>query len=592
MKRIFGFLFLLSALNLTAQYRIDDGSELLDLQRLPLEKMYVHPSQELLFSGEYLYYKLYCIDAQTSRLSRISTVAYVSLVDSSGKVVFEHKIRLEGGMGQGDFFVNTDLPTGSYKLLGYTQWMKNGGLSQVFQADIAIVNPYRPREVDSGDVPAAGEEAMAGVSKSEPAIEGGELLQLQLDTLSFRPRQEIQLSLRNYKGRLAHGEYSLSVVRKSDLFASHKTAETWGMEQQAALRAIPQGIGDSIYLPEQRGELFFGRVMDAAAGTPAAGKEVVLSVPGQGYILKSATTNPDGYFFTYLRKPYRESRIVCQVMGEGQYTITRGERRPMPLNTLDFKDWRPEPEHREAIVARSVNNQLENAFIGAKPDSILREDLPDPFDGGIPKVVHLDEYTRFPTLQETFVELFGNVGYRKGPGGSDYIRVAQDFETFNEPYNDDPAIVLIDGVFIRDVGAIKSFDAQRVKTIKVLQDPLVLGPGTYQGVVSIETFEGDYAESFAGGNAAVFDLAFPEPVKRYFRANHGPVSGWVNGQIPDYRYLLHWEPRITVDAPEQEIRFYSSDLEGIYEIYLEGFTTYGKPVSVQGSFTVEGAARQ
>ena len=283
-----------------------------------------------------------------------------------------------------------------------------------------------------------------------------------------------------------------------------------------------------------------------------------------------------------MRKAYAYPAVICQVLDAGEYRVEQGRRRPMPWSELDNPDWKLSEADREAIVARSVHNQLENAFFGVKPDSVLVGDTPDPFDGGLPREVVLDEYTRFPTLQETFVELLGYVGYRKAPDGSDYIRVAQDFETFNEPYNSDPAIVLIDGVFIRDPGTIKNFDASQIQTIRVLQDALVLGSQTYQGVVSIETFNGNFPDTFQTFNGARFPLEFPKAVKRYFRMDYGATNAWQYARVPDYRYLLHWEPRIEVDGPEVELTFFTSDLEGTYELVLEGFTTYGKPVTVRG----------
>ncbi|MDG1572649.1 Ig-like domain-containing protein [Robiginitalea sp. M366] len=572
----------LCSLALKAQYRISDGSELLDLQQLPMEKMYVHLSQSLLFTGEYLYYKAYVLNAQTNKLSRISTLAYVRLVDAAGQTVFEHKLRLEGGMGQGDYFLNTDIPSGVYKLLGYTQWMENAGLEQLFQADVAIINPYRPLP----DADGTGTETYS--VSGEELTSGASLLQLELDTTQYARRSRVKLQVRNYKGALGYGQYSLSVTRRPELsWNAHHSAEAFGQAYFNAARTLPQGIGDSVYLPEQRGELLFGRVSDAATGQPAPNQEVVLSVPGKDYILKSATTDAHGYFFTYLRKAYAYPGMICQVAGPGTYTISRGAQRPLPWEALEVPVWKPAPDQGEAIRRRSIHNQLENAFFGVKPDSVLQPEPPDPFDGGIPQVKHLDEYTRFETLQETLVELFGNVGYRKGPDGSDYIRVAQDFEAFNEPYNNDPAIVLIDGVFIPDPGRIKGFKARRIQTIRVLQDPLVLGPKTYQGILSIETFTGDYAREYQAPNATEFRLDFPQAQKRYYKPDYREGSDKIYRRVPDYRYLLHWEPQIDLDSEAADLEFYTSDLEGTYEIILEGFTTYGKPVSVRRSFQVD-----
>ena len=108
----------------------------------PSERVHLHFNDSFLLAGEYLYYKLYCIDEQTNSLSSLSKIGYVALINSHGEEIFRHKITLENGMGQGDFFVPTSVTSGSYKLLGYTQWMGNLTITDFFQSDVIVVNPY------------------------------------------------------------------------------------------------------------------------------------------------------------------------------------------------------------------------------------------------------------------------------------------------------------------------------------------------------------------------------------------------------------------------------------------------------------------
>ncbi|MBC29450.1 MAG: hypothetical protein CMH48_01255 [Muricauda sp.] len=590
MKRIVFIILFVGFQVANAQYKISDGTELLNLQKVPMEKMYVHASSPLLFSGEYLYYKLYCINAQTNKLSSISRMAYVSLVNDKGEPVFEHKIRLEKGMGQSDHFINTDVPSGNYKLVAYTQWMKNGGLAQVFKDDIAIVNPYLADQSAILRQNAQDKEiSVKSNDRKDPDLkqeERNDLLQLQLDTLTFVTRQKVMLTLRNYKGNLGHGQYSIAVKKREQLAVRPRMdAETFTDRYLSVNKRIPQTIGDSIFLPEQRGELIFGRVIDDVNNLPAVGKEVIISVPGQEFLLKLATTDQNGYFFTYLRKEYKTPLTIFQVLDQGEYSIDIGRQEDLPFDSMKFGNFTIDPSDAAAIKERSIQNQIENAYFEVKPDSILQPDSIDPFDGGVPEVFNLDEYTRFPTLQETLIEILNTVGYRTGKDGHDYIRVAQDFEKFNEPYNDYPAIVLIDGVFIPDHGSIKDFKAEQVKTIKVLRDQLILGAKQYQGIVSIETLNGDYYYGFQRNNSIVSDLELPKTEKNYFRQSYSQESD-INRRIPDYRRLLLWEPQVDLSGTEANFEFYTSDITGDFDIYLEGFTTYGKPISMKKSFVV------
>ena len=596
-KRLFVLLFLLMlGSGLQGQYRIDDGTELLALQKVPMEKIYVHLSSNLLFSGEYLYYKLYCMDARSGRLNPASSLAYLRLVNEKGDTIFTHKLKLEGGMAVGDFFVTTDIPSGNYKLIAYTRWMQNGGLRQLFRQDIAILNPYQSdqtvflkQESEAGAgspdrLPDMATDAGSpgGMEQEDNSSRG--LIELQPDAAVYSERDAVTLSVRNFKGPLGHGSYSLLVRRLPEWTEPRGlSAAAFGRKYGSAQQVLPQGIGDSIYLPEQRGELIFGQVLDRETGLPAPDREVIISIPGEYYVLTSAATNTDGYFFSYLRKPYLEDQIFYQVTDEGSYSIEVGSPRPMPLDSLEMGAFRIGTEDRDYILSRSVDNQLENAYFERKPDTLVPREIPDPFVGGIPEVIELDDYTRFPTFQETLVEILNFVGYRNAPGDKDYLRVAQDFETYNEPYNNDPALLLIDGVFIPKPGDYKGFNARSIKTIKVLRDPLVMGSKTYQGIVSVETFDRDFPGGYRFENGYAGPLDLPQRPKRYFQPDHS-LSEY--RRIPDFRQILFWEPMLDISSPEQTLTFFTSDLPGTYEIRLEGFTSYGKPISVRSTFKV------
>ncbi|MEX0275296.1 MAG: hypothetical protein AB3N16_13055 [Flavobacteriaceae bacterium] len=574
----------------TAQYKITDGTELLPLKKVPLEKMYVHLSSNLLFSGEYMYYKLYVINAQTHKASAISSVGYIDLVNAQGQIIFNHKVRLEKGVAQGDFFLNTDVPSGHYKLVAYTQWMKNGGLAQVFQEDVLIINPYL---ADQSSILANGENGRTEGGQSQDGATAGntakksEALAIETDTSQYGTRSKVTLGFTLWDKKVGTGKYSLSVRKKGDIpYPTTTTAESFSRDFFNAKKSIPQTIGDSVYLPEQRGELIHGQVTQDGTQLPAANKQVVISIPDQEFILKSVTTNDQGYFYAYLKKDYNVPNAIFQVMGEGQYTIRLLRPSHLPYEKLHFDKIAIDTTHGNPIRARSLQNQIENAFFEAKPDSILPKGSFDPFDGGMPKVYVLDDYTRFPTFQETLVEIFENVGYRNNGKKGDYIRVAQDFEKINESYNDFPAIVLIDGVFIPDHERIKELDARNINKIYVLQDQLVLGPKQYQGMVFVETFKKDYMDTYQGRNVLTTEIAVPKVQKRYFKQHYPPAVATYD-RIPDYRHLLLWEPHLDLSGDAPTLAFFTSDVKGTFEVVLEGFTDYGKPISLKKTFVVK-----
>jgi hypothetical protein len=57
--------------------------------------------------------------------------------------------------------------------------------------------------------------------------------------------------------------------------------------------------------------------------------------------------------------------------------------------------------------------------------------------------------------------------------------------------------------------------------------------------------------------------------------------------IPDYRHQLYWNPEFTVSAPENTFEFYTSDVSGVFQVTLLGFSKSGKFIQVQRNFEVE-----
>src|SRR6056297_782886 len=577
--------FAASVLNAHAQYVISNLEELENLKALPQEKVYVHHTGPLMFTGEYLHYAFYCFNARTNRASNVSFVGYVALVNQQGEYIVEQKVRLEEGKSQGDFFINTNVPSGNYKLLGYTQWMKNNGLEQVFKDDLVIINPY---QVDQSSLLPNDSEAMVS-NQDAPVAQpvDSSVVQLKMEREVFGKREKVVMHLKNYKGKLGHGNYTIKVQKKSEMAVQPAmNAMAYATNYLDVKGETDKTVGDSIFLPEQRGELLFGKVTNGN-GDSIADTKIVVSVPGEEFLLKFATTDSNGNFYTYLRKDYKEDRAVIQINEDASnLEVSLGKVANLDVSGLTFGQFYLKPEYTDAIARRSIHNQLENQFFSVKPDSVLLGDPIDPFEGGMAETLYLDDFTRFPTFQETLVEILNYAGYRNNRSGSDYIRIAQDFETFNEEANLFPAIVLIDGVFIPNHEKIKEFDARKIESISLVRDRFRMAGEQYQGMMLVKTIEGDFFEDHAPANGINVPIEKPILKKNYFKQGYITEDG-DNHHIPDYRRFLLWDPYVEVEGPDLQFEFYTSDLTGEYEVVLDGFTTYGKPISMYKTIVVK-----
>ena len=105
------------------------------------EKVYVHLNKNDFLTGEFIWFKIYCIDGSDNKPLDISKVAYVELLDDKNIAVVQAKVSLKNGAGNGSLVLSSALGSGSYRLRAYTNWMRNFDPALYFQQDINIINP-------------------------------------------------------------------------------------------------------------------------------------------------------------------------------------------------------------------------------------------------------------------------------------------------------------------------------------------------------------------------------------------------------------------------------------------------------------------
>ena len=89
------------------------------------ERVYLQTDKQFYLSGELVWMKFIATDLD-QRLSDVSKVGYVELLDSASAVV-QARLVLEKGVGDGCLQLPSTLPTGNYRLVAYTRYMRNEG---------------------------------------------------------------------------------------------------------------------------------------------------------------------------------------------------------------------------------------------------------------------------------------------------------------------------------------------------------------------------------------------------------------------------------------------------------------------------------
>jgi hypothetical protein len=105
-----------------------------------IEKVYLHIDRDSYYAGDNIWFKAYLIDALDRLLTDHSSNLHVELISPFSKIVSNSIIRLEGGLGNGDFRLPDDIKSGRYKIRAYTNYMRNYCDQLFFSKEIVIIN--------------------------------------------------------------------------------------------------------------------------------------------------------------------------------------------------------------------------------------------------------------------------------------------------------------------------------------------------------------------------------------------------------------------------------------------------------------------
>lgn len=363
---------------------------------------------------------------------------------------------------------------------------------------------------------------------------------------------------------ISNGNYSIS-ARKINEFKLSKKSEKSKL-------TLKNSINQDFIIPEFRGEIIAGSIK-SKTGKSIENKNVSLSIPGKNYVFEITKTNQKGQFVFNLENQNTNSNIIIQAIDSDKddFKIELTEEKSPSYNALVFDDFQINIAATKNIELKSIANQIENAFYQTKKDSILPEkDLTSFYKKTATEFI-LDNYTRFPTLKETIIEVIEGLYFEKK--NKNYTLLIRDFDLNNKL--EIPALVIVDGLLIQDVNELLDHKADLFFKIDIIKGGYYYGTKLFNGLISFTTKEYNYESKINGDFIIKPNILRPVARKEYFQPNYS-VNNSLD-RIPDYRQQLLWLPNVSLEK-EQKFSFFTSDITGQFEIILEGFTDTGIPV--------------
>ena len=105
-----------------------------------VEKVYLHIDRDSYYPGDDIWFKAYLVDASDRLLSNHSNNLHVELISPTLKIIDSRIVKMNGGLGNGDFHLTEKLQSGRYRIRAYTNYMRNFDDQLFFNKDITIIN--------------------------------------------------------------------------------------------------------------------------------------------------------------------------------------------------------------------------------------------------------------------------------------------------------------------------------------------------------------------------------------------------------------------------------------------------------------------
>ncbi len=532
------------------------------------ERVYVSTDREVYVAGDAVWMSAYCVDASSGKLSAFSKTAYVEVHSAAG-MVQTAKIALEGGRGGGRLMLPNSLPTGNYRLLAYTALgaSEEGFDPAVGARTLSVFNTFSNERIEGGvkvvgQAPAAAALPQSGGLAVSAAAGAAGTTRI---TVTNRGSEAVYFNL---GVRHEDGIPAPEGRRISDFVGN--------------LRALPAARGFSPeVIPEYEGEIIRARVtgIDAKGLQSVKDKYAFISSPGDGQNIYTAPISVDGTATFFTSNIYGDQNMFLEIEDVDRDNICHLEI-ISPFINLEPGDIPPlalSPGYAEALELRGVAMQLERNFDSDTLYSALPARQHQVLDPNACKSYVLDDYTRFPVMEDIFIEFVPEIRVRNVNGKRELQVFATDQRGQSGSMHG-MALIMMDGVPVLDHEKILSYDPLLVKRIDIYPDSYLVGIRGFSGIVNFVTYKGTLPSMAFEDNVRIVD----------FQGTSYPLAYTCEGvgkEYPDYRQTLYWHPLLTLGPGESmEIDCKMPVYPGRFEAVAEGLTASGGPVSASSTF--------
>ena len=538
-----------------------------------VERVYLSTDRDVYVAGDLLWYSAFCLDAGRGTPSSVSDVAYVEL-HGDGLLAATGKVALRRGRGAGRLQLPATLPTGNYRLVAYTSQNtaeKGYDYTGLASKTISVFNVFSNERV-TGGVEVVSDEEYAEMTNT--VMPGSDRASLAVSWSDGR------LTLTNPLGEGV--SLSVSVYHDDGIRSPENPtiADFTAACAQVGPRTLDPGV-----IPEYEGEIIRGHVtgLDPETVKTLAGLYAFLSTSSDLDDVYSSAIDDSGRVAFFTGNIYGEKECICEIEGLDPAVDCFIELESPFVNAsvAAVQPLQMAASLRNALQERSFRMQVERRFLA----DTLYELLPVR-DNGLfeaDEIVYpLDDYTRFTTMEEVFIEFIPEIRARKRSDGSRDIQVLIENKT-QPSFSQDKTLMLLDGVPVFNQQKIMEYDPLLVESIHIYPRTHFVGTRVYEGVVRFQTYKQNLPAFRFDKNVRVVDwqgVSWPMAVTGESLSD--------KPEYPDYRQTVYWHPLLELESGQNlTVPCKLPDYKGRFRVVVEGLSADGRPLRAETSFTTE-----
>jgi hypothetical protein len=152
--------------------------------------------------------------------------------------------------------------------------------------------------------------------------------------------------------------------------------------------------------------------------------------------------------------------------------------------------------------------------------------------------------------------------------------------------SDDDKTIESNEQLIQTVRAIPMSDVDKIEVLKSAHNTAVFGIKGANGVIAIYTRRGKMGDGSSVGKGIIENkVTGYSKYREFYSPKYTPQN--LKEKRPDLRTLLYWNPEVITKAGNAELKFFSSDQPGKYNIIVEGIGSDGRICLGLGEFRIE-----